>query len=268
MPPAGTPCDELWAKLGEAGFIGINIPEEYGGGGAGLTELALVCEETRRRRARRCSCCSSRRHLGRGAHPLRQRAAEARPGCPAWPRAGARWCSRSPSPTPASNTHQLSTTARRDGDEWVLRGTKYYISGVDEADALIVVARTGTDPASGKGRMSLFLVPGGQPGPGRERAAGVRVTAGEAVHAVLRRRAAFRRVADRRPGRGVPPGVPRPEPGTHHRGGYLRRRRPVRPGPRGAGTPPTARCGERRSARTRASRTPWPRPRSRSTWPR
>ena len=39
------PCDELWTALGEAGFIGVNIPEEYGGGGGGLTDLALVCEE-------------------------------------------------------------------------------------------------------------------------------------------------------------------------------------------------------------------------------
>ena len=46
----------------------------------------------------------------------------------------------------------------------MLRGTKYYISGVNEADALVVVARTGTDPASGKGLMSLFLVPVGRPG--------------------------------------------------------------------------------------------------------
>src|SRR5579863_4818085 len=40
------PTTELWRDLGRQGFIGINIPEEYGGGGAGLTELALVCEET------------------------------------------------------------------------------------------------------------------------------------------------------------------------------------------------------------------------------
>ena len=40
------PTSELWRDLGRQGFIGINIPEEYGGGGAGLTELALVCEET------------------------------------------------------------------------------------------------------------------------------------------------------------------------------------------------------------------------------
>src|SRR6266699_565472 len=39
------PCAELWQALGDAGFIGVNIPEAYGGGGGGLTELALVCEE-------------------------------------------------------------------------------------------------------------------------------------------------------------------------------------------------------------------------------
>src|SRR5512146_600475 len=37
---ARTPCTELWRALGEAGFIGVNVPEEYGGGGGGLTELA------------------------------------------------------------------------------------------------------------------------------------------------------------------------------------------------------------------------------------
>ena len=42
---ARRPCAELWQALGDAGFIGVNIPEEYGGGGGGLIELALVCEE-------------------------------------------------------------------------------------------------------------------------------------------------------------------------------------------------------------------------------
>ena len=52
-------------------------------------------------------------------------------------------------PDAGSNTHRLSTTATRDGDGWRLRGTKYYISGVDEAEALLVVARTGTAAAPG-----------------------------------------------------------------------------------------------------------------------
>jgi alkylation response protein AidB-like acyl-CoA dehydrogenase len=60
-------------------------------------------------------------------------------------------------PDAGSNTHRLSTTAVRDGDEWILNGTKYYISGVDEADALLVVTRTGGDE---KGtQLSLFIVP-------------------------------------------------------------------------------------------------------------
>jgi alkylation response protein AidB-like acyl-CoA dehydrogenase len=46
----------------------------------------------------------------------------------------------------------------------VLNGTKYYISGVDEAGALIVVARTGRDESSGAARVSLLLVPTDTPG--------------------------------------------------------------------------------------------------------
>src|SRR5205085_3907292 len=42
----GEPCIELWSALGDAGFIGVNLPEAFGGGGAGMVELAMVCEET------------------------------------------------------------------------------------------------------------------------------------------------------------------------------------------------------------------------------
>ena len=41
----GRKTDELWREAGELGFIGVNLPEEYGGGGAGMTELAIVMEE-------------------------------------------------------------------------------------------------------------------------------------------------------------------------------------------------------------------------------
>src|ERR1700738_4160934 len=37
--------DELWSEAGKLGFLGVNLPEEYGGGGAGIYELALVQEE-------------------------------------------------------------------------------------------------------------------------------------------------------------------------------------------------------------------------------
>jgi alkylation response protein AidB-like acyl-CoA dehydrogenase len=43
---AHEPTTELWQDLAKHGFIGINLPEEYGGGGVGMSELAIVCEET------------------------------------------------------------------------------------------------------------------------------------------------------------------------------------------------------------------------------
>ena len=162
-----TPCDELWTKLGEAGFIGVNIPAEYGGGGGGLTELALVCEE-----------------LGAQGTPLLLLVVSAAISAEVITRFGtdeqrATWLPGLAAgttkvvfaitePDAGSNTHRLSTAATQDGDQWVLRGTKYYISGVDEADAVLVVARTCPAASPGGGdsgtSLSLFLVPTDSPG--------------------------------------------------------------------------------------------------------
>jgi alkylation response protein AidB-like acyl-CoA dehydrogenase len=158
-----TPTDELWHALGRLGFIGINLPEQFGGGGAGLAELALVCEETAAQGAPLLlllvSSAISGEVLARYGSPRQQQ--DWLPGMAAGER---KVVFAITEPDAGSNTHQLSTTAERDGDDWVLRGTKYYISGVNEADALVVVARTGTDQATGKGLMSLFLVPTDAPG--------------------------------------------------------------------------------------------------------
>jgi alkylation response protein AidB-like acyl-CoA dehydrogenase len=62
-------------------------------------------------------------------------------------------------PDAGSNTHRLSTTAVRDGDRYVVNGLKYYASGVDEAEALVVVVRTGQDSVTGRGQLSLLLLP-------------------------------------------------------------------------------------------------------------
>ena len=63
----------------------------------------------------------------------------------------------------SENTHRLATSAHREGDHYLLRGQKYYISGVDEADAILVVASTGTDER-GRARLSLFIVDTDAPG--------------------------------------------------------------------------------------------------------
>lgn len=71
-------------------------------------------------------------------------------------------------PDAGSNSHQIATTAHRDGDDWILSGTKYYISGVDEASHVLVVARTG-ESDDGRGLMTLFVVDTDAPGLHRSR---------------------------------------------------------------------------------------------------
>jgi len=61
-------------------------------------------------------------------------------------------------PDAGSNSHQITTTAVRDGEDYLLTGSKYYISGVDESAAILTVARSGVDERTGKAKLSLFIV--------------------------------------------------------------------------------------------------------------
>jgi alkylation response protein AidB-like acyl-CoA dehydrogenase len=157
------PTDQLWRALGKQGFIGINLPERFGGGGAGLQELALVCEQTAEEGCPLLlllvSCAISGEVIARYGSPAQQEA-----WLPRMAAGESKVVFAITEPDAGSNTRQLSTTAVRDGGEWLLNGTKYYISGVDEADAILVVARTGTDEQTGHGLLSLFLVPTDAPG--------------------------------------------------------------------------------------------------------
>ncbi len=158
---AREPTTELWRALGEHGFVGVNIPETYGGGGAGLAELAIVCEETA---AQGCplllllvsSAISGEVIATYGTDAQRER------WLPRLADGTGKVVFAITEPDAGSNTHKLSTTATRDGDDYVLNGQKYYISGVDEADAVLVVAKTGE--VDGRSQLSLFVVDADAPG--------------------------------------------------------------------------------------------------------
>jgi alkylation response protein AidB-like acyl-CoA dehydrogenase len=157
------PTSELWQALGRQGFLGINLPEEYGGGGAGLTELAIVVEQTAAEGCPLLLLLVSSAICGEmiaryGTPQQRQR------WLPPLADGSIKMAFAITEPDAGSNSHRLATTARRDGDQWLLTGTKYYISGADEAACVLVVARTGTDEATGRARLSLFLVPADAPG--------------------------------------------------------------------------------------------------------
>jgi alkylation response protein AidB-like acyl-CoA dehydrogenase len=158
----GGKTDELWQAIADLGFLAVHLPEEYGGGGGGISELAIVCEELA---AEGCplllilvSAAISAEVISRfGTDEQKQRWL---PGlC-----TGEKMVFAITEPDAGSNSHKLSTTATRDGDVWRLRGTKTYISGVDEAAQVLVVARTGTDEETGHARLSLFVVDTDSPG--------------------------------------------------------------------------------------------------------
>ena len=159
--------DELWKALGGAGFVGVNLPEEYGGGGAGISELAIVVEETAAAGTPLLLLLVSAAISGEilkefGTAEQRQR------WLPAMASGADKMVFAITEPDAGSNSHRLSTTAEPDGDGWIINGAKYYISGVDEASWLLVVARTGTDER-GQGRMTLFVVDTDAPGLRRSR---------------------------------------------------------------------------------------------------
>ncbi|MFE2074617.1 acyl-CoA dehydrogenase family protein [Streptomyces misionensis] len=159
---AGKPLTELWYEAGRLGYLGVNLPEAYGGGGGGITELAIVLEE-----------------LGAAGSPLLMLVVSpaicgtviSRFGTEAQKR---QWLPKLADgtglmafgitePDAGSNSHRITTTARRDGTDWLLTGRKVFISGVDMADAVLIVGRT-EDARTGRLKPCLFIVPTDAPG--------------------------------------------------------------------------------------------------------
>ncbi|MFF9059896.1 acyl-CoA dehydrogenase family protein [Streptomyces sp. NPDC101213] len=154
----------LWREAAELGYIGVNLPEEYGGGGGGITELSLVSEE-----------------LGAAGSPLLMMIvspaicgtvisrfgtdAQKREWLPALADGSRLMAFGITEPDAGSNSHRITTTARRDGasGDWLLTGRKVFVSGVDIADATLVVGRT-EDSRTGRLKPCLFIVPRDAPG--------------------------------------------------------------------------------------------------------
>lgn len=159
---SGEPTDELWAAMADAGFLGINLPEEHGGGGLGLTSLAMVAEELAAAGCPLLLLVVSPAIVGNVLAKFGTEAQKDR-----WLTGlatGEKKCAFAiTEPDAGSNSHNISTVATRKGSSYVLNGTKTYISGVEEAEAMLVVTRTGKD-ARGRGELSLFMVDTDAPG--------------------------------------------------------------------------------------------------------
>ncbi|MEA2597169.1 MAG: hypothetical protein QOF01_3638, partial [Thermomicrobiales bacterium] len=153
---------ELWNALGDRGFLGVNLPVEYGGGGLGLQQLVHVLEETGAAGTPLLLLLVSPGIVGTILH---------RHGTPEQKE---RWLTRVATgdlrfsfaltePNAGSNSQNISTVARRDGDRYLINGQKYYISGIDQSELVLVVTKTGVDDR-GRGELTLLMVDPKSPG--------------------------------------------------------------------------------------------------------
>jgi alkylation response protein AidB-like acyl-CoA dehydrogenase len=159
---AGEKTQELWDEVGRLGYLGVAVPEKYGGGGHGITELAIVAEELA---AAGCPL------LLLVVSPAICATVIARSGTeeqrehwlPGLADGSLKMAFAITEPDAGSNSHNISTIARANGADWVLSGRKTYISGVDESQAVLVVARA-ENVRTGTLRPMLAVVPTDAPG--------------------------------------------------------------------------------------------------------
>ena len=141
---------EAVAELGKLGFMGMLVPETYGGAGADHIGYALVMEEIAAGEGAVATILSVQNSVG--CMPVLQYGSEEQKQrflVPTEPQAG-------------SDAAAIKTRARRHGNRWVLNGTKQFISSGKHAQLAIVFAVT--DPEAGRKGISGFLVPTGSPG--------------------------------------------------------------------------------------------------------
>src|SRR5688572_19509949 len=157
----GGKADALWKELADGGFLGINLPAEHGGGGLGIYELAVVCEELAKVGTPFLLLIVSPAICGTilARYGTPEQRAEFLPGlC-----SGAKKMAFAiTEPDAGSNSHDISTRATRHADGYRLNGTKCFISGHDESENVLVVANT-AQPGE-RARLSLFVVATNSPG--------------------------------------------------------------------------------------------------------
>lgn len=154
-PEKGDIPDELRQKMADMGFFGIMIDEEHGGLGLGVFEYCLVAEELARGWLSVSGLLARGNGMGGGFTPEQEQRLLPRVARGEW--LGAYALSEAEAGSDVAN---LSCRAVRDGDEWVINGTKMWCTYADQADYLVLFARTDPDrdPDKPHRGISTFLV--------------------------------------------------------------------------------------------------------------
>jgi alkylation response protein AidB-like acyl-CoA dehydrogenase len=154
---------EIVPRLAELGLLGIRIPEEYGGSGMDMQSYAICVEEIARADGSLALTVASHNGLGTGHILAFGTEAQKKKYLPKAARGEwlAAWALTEPGS--GSDSAGLRTTARRDGDKWILNGTKMFITQGSVGGFCVVLARTNPDVAKQKG-ITAFIVEHGTKG--------------------------------------------------------------------------------------------------------
>ncbi|MHB8695043.1 MAG: acyl-CoA dehydrogenase family protein [Solirubrobacteraceae bacterium] len=153
---------ELWDAFVEKGFVAVHIPERHGGGGQGLSECAVIYEESA---AAGCPLLFMVLTPGITGSLLNRHATDEQQQRWLAPlaRGELRMAFAITEPGAGSNSQKIATSARKEGPRWVLNGQKTYISAINHSAEVLVVAKTAEDER-GRSKLSLFVVPTDAPG--------------------------------------------------------------------------------------------------------
>src|SRR6266436_2498713 len=156
-PEQGEIPMSLRDQLAEMGYFGIVIPEQYGGLGLGVFEYCLITEELARAWMSVASVIARGNGLSAGRGMTEEQRAVFLPRAARGEFLGAAAMSE---PNVGSDLGSISCRARRDGDDWVINGNKYWCTFADGADYIMLVARTSdpTDPKRKHVGLSSFLI--------------------------------------------------------------------------------------------------------------
>ncbi len=151
--------EEYWQDLADNGWLGVAIPEEYGGEGMGMLEMTIVIEELSRGGGQGGIIFVLTPVFGGIGIERHGTEEQKEKYLPQIANGEMRFCMGLTEPRAGTNTLNIDTRAERDGDEFVLDGQKTFISGVENADEMLLIARTSefdrSNPTHG---VSLFLV--------------------------------------------------------------------------------------------------------------
>ena len=153
---------ELWPKLGELGVLGVTIPEEYGGAGADLLSGVLVIEELGKVSASVALSYGAHANLCANNIAVNGDEAQKRTYLPPLCRGEAIGALALTEPEAGSDAVGIRMTARREGDVYLLNGTKMFITNGSVADTLVLYAKTA--PEAGSEGITAFIVESDFPG--------------------------------------------------------------------------------------------------------